>query len=306
MIDSGYPVGLVRDALEDLAAASGRPTVQAIVFPTSILVSSAESAVAQTRAVSAGDSSYLLHQVDMVDRIVGVARSRPGAAAWVRRQIDHVAGLPCAVLAPAADRRLRPPVGRAQCASRVLLAGGSARRASGTRGRNGAAPHRAPRVEFPSARRRRSLAERRADRAPRRPRGRSGRSPRDGRTAGHTPARRTADHRRHRARDRPDHVGSGARRPPVRCACSFWRPASSRHPHSSAFPHSIPAEPTRSVRSPRGSRWRCSVSASPSISARGRDRSDGSWSCSTWPTERRCSETSSSTECCRHSWAPPR
>jgi uncharacterized membrane protein YjjP (DUF1212 family) len=94
MIDSGYPVGLVRDALEDLAAASGRPTAEAIVFPTSILVSSAEDAVAQTRAVSAGDTSFLLFQVDIVDRIVGVARSRPGAAAWVRRQIDHVARLP--------------------------------------------------------------------------------------------------------------------------------------------------------------------------------------------------------------------
>lgn len=94
MIDSGYPVGIVRDALEDLATASGRPTIQAIIFPTSILVSSADSAVAQTRAVLAGDSSFLLYQVDMVDRIVGVARTRPGAAAWVRRQIDRVATLP--------------------------------------------------------------------------------------------------------------------------------------------------------------------------------------------------------------------
>jgi uncharacterized membrane protein YjjP (DUF1212 family) len=94
MIDSGYPVGLVRDALEDLATASGRPTIQAIVFPTSILVSSADSAAAQTRAVSAGDSSYLLYQVDRVDRIVGVARTRPGAAAWVRRQVERVSTLP--------------------------------------------------------------------------------------------------------------------------------------------------------------------------------------------------------------------
>jgi uncharacterized membrane protein YjjP (DUF1212 family) len=94
MFDSGYPVGLVREALEDMAATNGRPTVQAIVFPTSILVSSADSTAAQTRAVSAGDSSYLLYQVDRVDRVVGVARSRPGAAAWVRRQIDQVAGLP--------------------------------------------------------------------------------------------------------------------------------------------------------------------------------------------------------------------
>ena len=94
MIDSGYPVGLVRDALADLAAASGRPTVQAIVFPTSILVSSSEEAIAQTRAVSAGDSSYLLHQIDRVDRIVGVARKRPGAAGWVRRQVERVGSLP--------------------------------------------------------------------------------------------------------------------------------------------------------------------------------------------------------------------
>ena len=94
MIDSGYPVGLVRDALEDLATASGRPTVEAVVFPTSILVSSSESAGAQTRAVSAGDSSYLLYQVDMVDRIVGVARTRPRAAEWVRRRIRGVAALP--------------------------------------------------------------------------------------------------------------------------------------------------------------------------------------------------------------------
>ena len=94
MIDSGYPVGLVRDALEDLAAANGRPTIQAIVFPTSILVSSADSAAAQTRAVLAGDSSYLLYQVDRVDRIVGVARTRPGAATWVTRQVERVATLP--------------------------------------------------------------------------------------------------------------------------------------------------------------------------------------------------------------------
>jgi uncharacterized membrane protein YjjP (DUF1212 family) len=94
MIDSGYPVGNVHIALQDLAKASGRPAVQAVVFPTSILVSSADGAGAQTRAVAAGDSSYLLYQVDMVDRIVGVARTRPGAAAWVRRQVERVGSLP--------------------------------------------------------------------------------------------------------------------------------------------------------------------------------------------------------------------
>lgn len=94
MINSGYPVGLVHDALDDLAKASGRPSVQAVVFPTSILVSSADNSVAQSRAMLAGDSSYLLYQVDRVDHISGIARTRPGAAAWVRRQIDKVADLP--------------------------------------------------------------------------------------------------------------------------------------------------------------------------------------------------------------------
>ena len=44
--------------------------------------------------MASGDSSYLLYQVDMVDRIVGVARTRPGAAAWVRRQVERVGSLP--------------------------------------------------------------------------------------------------------------------------------------------------------------------------------------------------------------------
>jgi uncharacterized membrane protein YjjP (DUF1212 family) len=94
MIDSGYPVGNIHEALKDLAGASGRPAVQAVVFPTSILVSSADEQGVQTRAVSAGDASYLLYQVDRVDRIVGVARTRPGAAAWVRREIERIDGLP--------------------------------------------------------------------------------------------------------------------------------------------------------------------------------------------------------------------
>jgi uncharacterized membrane protein YjjP (DUF1212 family) len=117
MIDSGYPVGLVRDALEDLATASGRPTLQAIVFPTSVLVSSVDSAVAQTRAVSAGDSSYLLYQVDVVDHIASVARTRPGAAAAVRRQLDRVAALP----APFSRRRRVLASGLLAAALGVLL-----------------------------------------------------------------------------------------------------------------------------------------------------------------------------------------
>ena len=120
MIDSGYPVGLVRDALEDMAAANGRPTIQAIVFPTSILVSAADSAVAQTRAVGAGDSSYLLYQVDQVDRIISAARTQPGAAAGIKRQIDLVATLP-----PPFSRRQRVVASGLLSAALAVLLGAS-------------------------------------------------------------------------------------------------------------------------------------------------------------------------------------
>ncbi|GAA3641817.1 hypothetical protein GCM10022200_26980 [Microbacterium awajiense] len=100
MIDSGYPVGLVRGTLEEMAAANGLPAASAVVFPTSILVSSSEEGTAQTRAVGAGDRPALLYQVDAVDRIAGVARSRPASAGWVRRQLERTRALPRPFSAP--------------------------------------------------------------------------------------------------------------------------------------------------------------------------------------------------------------
>jgi uncharacterized membrane protein YjjP (DUF1212 family) len=94
MIDSGYPVGQVRSALDDMAKVNGLVAAEAVVFPTSILVSSGDAGSVQTRAVAAGDSTALLYQVDAVDRIAGVARTRPGGASWVRRQLALVEDLP--------------------------------------------------------------------------------------------------------------------------------------------------------------------------------------------------------------------
>jgi len=94
MIDSGYPVGLVRSALDDMAKVSGLASAEAVVFPTSILVSSGDAGSVQTRAVTAGDRSALLYQVDAVDRIAGVARTRANSAAWVTRQLARVDVLP--------------------------------------------------------------------------------------------------------------------------------------------------------------------------------------------------------------------
>ncbi len=94
MIDSGYPVGQVRSALDDMAKVNGLTSAEAVVFPTSILVSSGDAGSVQTRAVAAGDSTALLYQVDAVDRIAGVARTRSNGASWVRRQLPRVKGLP--------------------------------------------------------------------------------------------------------------------------------------------------------------------------------------------------------------------
>ncbi|MGX5772669.1 threonine/serine ThrE exporter family protein [Microbacterium trichothecenolyticum] len=100
MIDSGYPVGLVRSALDDMAKVNGLTSAEAVVFPTSVLVSSGDAGSAQTRAVTAGDTAAMLHQVDAVDRIAGVARTRPGSADWVRRQLTRVQGLPAPFTGP--------------------------------------------------------------------------------------------------------------------------------------------------------------------------------------------------------------
>ncbi|MBH0110530.1 threonine/serine exporter family protein [Salinibacterium sp. NG22] len=90
MIDSGYPVSMVRSAVQDVATANGYPSAEVIVFPTAILVSLDADGSAQTRAVSAGRRSYLLHHVDVIDRVVKVGRVRAGSSAWVTRQLAKV------------------------------------------------------------------------------------------------------------------------------------------------------------------------------------------------------------------------
>lgn len=94
MIDSGYPVGMVRDTLEGMAESSGLDSAHAVVFPTSILVSSGDGDTVQTRVVSAGDSPSLLYQVHAVDQVAGIARTHYGSAAWVNRHLTRIRVLP--------------------------------------------------------------------------------------------------------------------------------------------------------------------------------------------------------------------
>lgn len=113
MVDSGYPVTLVRSVLADLATANNRPHAEIVVFPTALMISvdDDENGVL-TRAVSAGDESYLLHQIDSVDRVVSSARSRPNSARWVSRQLARI-------------REIPPPFTRLQrVAGYVVLSGG--------------------------------------------------------------------------------------------------------------------------------------------------------------------------------------
>ncbi|MBH0010039.1 threonine/serine exporter ThrE family protein [Salinibacterium sp. SWN1162] len=90
MVDSGYPVSMVRTAVQDVATANGFASATVVVFPTALFVSLDNDGATLTRAVSAGGRSYLLHQVDVIDRIMKVGRARSGSADWVSRQIAKV------------------------------------------------------------------------------------------------------------------------------------------------------------------------------------------------------------------------
>ena len=94
MVDCGYPIGPTRSALDEMARAHGLSSAQAVIFPTSILVSSGARESVQTRAVTAGENSALLYQVDAVDRIAGVARRGSGTASWVVAAVEQVRSMP--------------------------------------------------------------------------------------------------------------------------------------------------------------------------------------------------------------------
>ncbi|MGV8876976.1 MAG: threonine/serine exporter family protein [Rhodoglobus sp.] len=87
MIDSGYPVSMVRSAVHDIAHTNGYPLAEVVVFPTALFVTLDDDGATLTRAVSAGGRPYLLHQVDVIDRVVKVGRVRSASSVWVSRQL---------------------------------------------------------------------------------------------------------------------------------------------------------------------------------------------------------------------------
>ncbi|WP_173922585.1 threonine/serine exporter ThrE family protein [Agromyces sp. Marseille-P2726] len=75
MIAAGYSVVTVRQALEEIARVNHLPASQVVVFPTALLVSArGDGDDPRTGAVSSGEGSLLLEQVDELQRTVDAAR----------------------------------------------------------------------------------------------------------------------------------------------------------------------------------------------------------------------------------------
>ncbi|HET8779897.1 MAG TPA: threonine/serine exporter family protein, partial [Agromyces sp.] len=75
MIDAGYSVMTVRQALVDIATINHLPASEVVVFPTALLVSARGEGELRTGAVSSGESRMLLAQIDELQRTVDAART---------------------------------------------------------------------------------------------------------------------------------------------------------------------------------------------------------------------------------------
>lgn len=74
MIEGGYPVDQVQDALKDIARVNGESVAEIITFPAAVLVSLRSGGTVQTEAVSTGGASLLLFQLEELDTTVQEAR----------------------------------------------------------------------------------------------------------------------------------------------------------------------------------------------------------------------------------------
>ncbi|RZU65335.1 uncharacterized membrane protein YjjP (DUF1212 family) [Microterricola gilva] len=94
MIDAGYSVVSVTEALVDIAAANGYPTAEIVVFPTALFISASADGQLRTGVVSSGHSALLLHQVEELDDAIESAQSGALPAAAVPSRIVAIRRLP--------------------------------------------------------------------------------------------------------------------------------------------------------------------------------------------------------------------
>ena len=75
MIQGGYPVDSVQDALKDIAHVNGESTAEIVTFPSAVLVSLRRGSTVETETVATGGASLLMYQIEALDSAVLAARS---------------------------------------------------------------------------------------------------------------------------------------------------------------------------------------------------------------------------------------
>lgn len=76
MVDSSYPVNVVRRTLRQTAEANGVLSVEPLVFPTALMVSVGSESGVITGVASAGDGQLFLSQVDDLDEVITQTQQR--------------------------------------------------------------------------------------------------------------------------------------------------------------------------------------------------------------------------------------
>lgn len=94
MIDAGYSVVSVTEALSDIAAVNGYPTAEVVVFPTALFISASADGQLRTGVVSSGHSALLLHQVEELNDTIESAQSGALPAAAVPSRVAAIRRLP--------------------------------------------------------------------------------------------------------------------------------------------------------------------------------------------------------------------
>lgn len=94
MIDAGYSVVSVTDALVDIAAVNGFPTAEVVVFPTALFISASADGHLRTGVVASGRSALQLHQVEALNGTVESAQTGALPAEAIPSRIEAIRRLP--------------------------------------------------------------------------------------------------------------------------------------------------------------------------------------------------------------------
>ena len=94
MLDAGYDVGSVRSALVDVAVVNGMPRAEIITMPTAMFVSAHVDGRLETGAVATGSTALRLHQIEDLERVVTAARHGRIEPAQARDRIAEIRRLP--------------------------------------------------------------------------------------------------------------------------------------------------------------------------------------------------------------------